>query len=105
MNKLYSRGLAKNYLKNILCVFSGSMKYAVYPSGFIKENPAQYVKMPRIEYSKAETDKKIITVSEFSDIIQHFPEDNRYHIIFMILSWNPKNAKQQSYLSDRPYLN
>lgn len=84
INRLYSRGLAKNYLNNIIAVLSGSLKYAVYPAEFIKSNPASYVKIPRCEHSKLETDHKTITQSEFSDIITRFPEDNRYNILFMI---------------------
>ncbi|WP_275891344.1 tyrosine-type recombinase/integrase [Ruminococcus sp. OA3] len=84
MNKLYAKGLAKNYLKNIHAVLLGSFKYAVYPCGYLKDNPMQYVHLPKCAYSKAETDKKIITPDEFSQIITRFPEGSRYHILFMI---------------------
>jgi integrase len=84
MNKLLAKGLAKTYLKGIHALLSGSLKYAVFPAGFIKENPMQYVKMPRCEHKKTNTNRRVITQSEFSDITTRFPNDNRYNILFMI---------------------
>lgn len=84
INKLYAKGLAKNYLKNIHAVLSGAFKHAVFPAGFIKDNPMQYVKMPKCEHKKSDTDRRVITPAEFSEITTKFPQNNRYNIIFMI---------------------
>lgn len=84
INKLHAKGLAKNYLKNICAVLSGSLKYAVYPAKYIKENPMTYVSMPRCTSKKSDTDRRIISADEFKTITERFPEGNRYHTLFMI---------------------
>lgn len=84
MNKLHAKGLAKTYLVNIHAVLSGSFKYAVFPAGFLKDNPMQYVKLPRCKHRKKDTDRRVITPAEFSEIVKRFPEHDRYYILFMI---------------------
>ncbi|MGC4020404.1 MAG: tyrosine-type recombinase/integrase [Muricomes sp.] len=84
MNKLHAKGLSRTYLKNIHALLSGALKYAVYPAGFIKSNPMEYVKMPRCEHRKSDTDRRVISQDEFSEITTRFPEDNRYNILFML---------------------
>lgn len=84
MNKLYAKGLSKNYLSNIYGVLSGSLRYAVHPAGYIKENPMQFVRMPRCTHSKADTDRRVISKNEFDEILKRFPTGDRYHILFML---------------------
>lgn len=114
MNKLHAKGLSKTYLKGIHALLSGTFKYAVFPAGFIKENPMQYVKMPRCEHKKADTDRRVITPAEFSDITTRFPENDRYNILFMIcyytgfriaectgLTWDRVDFKAGTIMVDR----
>lgn len=77
-------GLSKSHLSNIHKVLSGSMKYAVHPGGFIRENPMAYVKMPKYEHSKEEADKKIVSQEDFSKIIERFPEGSNFYVPLMI---------------------
>ncbi len=84
VNGKYLSGLSKNHLTNIMTVLSGSIKYAVHPCKFIKDNPMQYVKYPKYEHTKLETDHKVITSDEFNRIIERFPNGTTFHIAIMI---------------------
>lgn len=114
LNKLYAKGLSKNYLNNIYGVLSGSLRYAVHPAGYIKENPMQFVRMPRCVHSKSDTDKQIISKSDFDEILKRFPAGNRYHILFLIcyytglriaectgLTWDRIDLKNKTITIDR----
>jgi hypothetical protein len=57
INQKYLSGYSKNHLTNMITVLSGSFKYAVHPCKFIKENPMQYVKHPKYEHSKKDTEQ------------------------------------------------
>ena len=84
MNTLYANGLSRSYLKDILCVLSGALGYAVYPLKYIKENPTSGIKLPKCAAPKKETNRKIISNQEFLQILDYFKPGNPYRIIFMI---------------------
>lgn len=84
INNKYLSGVSKHHLTNIMTVLSGSLKYAVHPCKFIKDNPMQYVKYPKYEHSKLEIDHKIITPEEFDRIIERFPAGTTFYIPIMI---------------------
>ena len=80
-NGKYLQGYSKNSLKNFFGVLSKALKMAVYPYQFIKENPMQYVELPKVEEKKkANYDLKIITMEEFNRIIERFPEGSSFYI-------------------------
>ena len=81
LNAKYRNGYTKNSIGNFYGVLSGALKMAVYPYQFIKENPMQYVNMPKIqEKKKSNDDLKIITKSQFDKIIERFPEGSNFYI-------------------------
>jgi len=84
VNAKYLTGISKNHLVNVLTVLNGSVKYAVHPCQFIKDNPMQYVKFPKYEHSKIETDHKIISNDNFNRIIERFPFGSTFYIPLMI---------------------
>lgn len=84
MNEKSNHGFSKSYLVNMLTVLSGSFKAAVYPYEFIRDNPMQYVKLPKNNNRKYDTDRKVITSDEFKKIIERFPEGNTFHIPLLI---------------------
>jgi integrase len=84
VNEKYLFGYSKNHLVNILTVLNGSVKYAVHPCMFIKENPMYYVKRPKYEHTKLETNHKIIAKDDFSQIIERFPFGSTFHVPLMI---------------------
>ncbi len=84
VNEKVMQGFSKNYLVNIMSVLSGSFKAAVYPYKFIKENPMLYVKLPKNENIKEETNRKVINQDEFKQIIERFPQGNTFFIPLQI---------------------
>lgn len=84
INSKYINGYSKNYLGNMMNVLKGSIKYAVHPLMFIQNNPGDYIKMPKYEHSKLETNRKVITQEEFKLISERFPEGSTFYIPIMI---------------------
>jgi integrase len=84
INKKYLTGISKNYLGNIFAVLNSALKYAVYPCSFIRDNPMQYVSMPRYEHSKIVENKKMISIDTFNTIIERFPVGTTFHIMLML---------------------
>ena len=85
LNALYANGgLASSYIKNIMTLISGAFDYAVHPSGFIKDNPAKYIRYPKIASKKSDINRRVITKNEFTQISDYFAPGSRYRIVFMI---------------------
>lgn len=84
INNKYLSGYSRHYLVNIITVLNGAFKYAVYPGNFIKENPMQYVKIPKYEHSKLEIDRTVLSIEDFNTIINRFPLGSPYYIPIMI---------------------
>lgn len=81
INNKYLQGYSKNTLSSFYGVLSKALKMAVYPYQFIKENPMQYVELPKVEEKKKDKDDlKIITIEEFNRIIERFPEGSSFYI-------------------------
>lgn len=83
INKKYINGISKSMLKRIFSVLNLSLKYAVHPCKYIKENPMQYVTMPKYETNNTEK-IKTITVKEFYMILDRFSKDTDYYLPLVI---------------------
>ena len=84
LTQFYKDGFKKNTLKGLKGVLSGALKYAVYPCGFIKENPMNYVKLPKYDVQEDSTDVKCITNEQFQKIITRFNPSSCYYLPLMI---------------------
>lgn len=85
LNKKSLNGLKKNTISNFYGVLSGSLRMAVYPYKLIKENPMQYVTMPKYpENRNPNTNLKIITLEDFKKIINRFSEGSSFYIPLQI---------------------
>lgn len=85
LNYKKRNGLSKSSITNFYGVLSGALKYSVYPCNYIKENPMQYVNIPKYDESQKEAnDLKIITVEEFTQIINRFPMGSSFYIPLQI---------------------
>jgi len=81
LNKKYLEGYTKNSVSGFYGVLSGALRMAVYPYQLIKENPMQYVSMPKYdEKKKDKKDLKILTLEDFKRIIDRFPEGSTFYI-------------------------
>lgn len=85
INDLKKGGYSKSTITSILVVFSSSMKYAIEPMRYIKENPCQYVRIGKVE--KPARKREIISDEDFDRIIEMFPFGHRYHLLLQ-LGWH-----------------
>ncbi|MEG0133064.1 MAG: tyrosine-type recombinase/integrase [Clostridium sp.] len=85
INKKYLSGLSKSSINNFYGVLSGALKTAVHPYQFIKENPMQYVKLPKDTKTKNSKDiLKIISIDDYNKIIDRFPIGSSFYIPLQI---------------------
>ena len=84
VNNLYvEKAFSKNFMHNILKVLKGSFKYACDVVGFIKENPALKVKMPK--YDVPDDDPAhIFTNEEINMILNRFK--NNHAMYYAVLT-------------------
>ena len=85
INSKYINGYAKSTLSNHYGLLSIALKSAVHPYGYIKDNPMQYVNMPKYnDLKNSQTVNKIISKDDFSKIITRFNEDSNFYIPLQI---------------------
>ena len=86
LNKKSINGFSKNTVSSFYGLLSGSLKYAVYPMKYIKENPMTYVHMPRYDilHKKDSTELKIISLTDFNRMIERFPIGSSFYIPLQI---------------------
>lgn len=82
LNDLKERGYSKRHIVNIHSTLSNALKYAIYPLQYIKTNPAQYVKIPKIEREPRQ--RIILSAENWDQIIKRFPFGNKYHVPLVI---------------------
>lgn len=74
------KGLSKGMISNSLACLSGALNYAVQPCHYIKYNPCDYVKIPKIPVNRdaqAKTDY-ILPIEEWETIIARFSNTHFY---------------------------
>lgn len=85
INQKYLSGLSRSSIDSFHGVLSGALKSAVYPYQFIKENPMQYVKLPKDNTSKSSKENlKIISIKDYNRIINRFPVGSNFYIPLQI---------------------
>lgn len=83
INALYvEKGYSKNFMKNIIKVLKGSLGYACDVVGFIKENPATKVKLPKYEHNE-EDPAHIFTKEEVNIILERFKNNRCMYYAFL----------------------
>lgn len=84
INKKYKENYSQNTLQVLKNILHRSLKSAVYPYKHIRENPMQYVSIPKTK-TKTESNKvKTITLDEFNQILNIFPQDSFQRIVLLI---------------------
>ena len=79
------QGYSRSMVKNTLSCLSGALGYAVYPCRYIKYNPCDYVRIPKIvmpEKAKAHTEY-ICVKEDFAAIIERFGPDSNFYMPLM----------------------
>lgn len=86
---LYSKkdqGLSKSMVKNMLACLSGAFNYAVLPCKYIKSNPCNYVRLPRmsVDRSTQEYIDYICKKEDFNKICERFPSGSNFYTALML---------------------
>lgn len=85
INDKHREGLSRKTLSIFHTVLQGALKQAVYPYKLLRENPMQYVKLPRKENIKTtEADLKILPMSSIKKIIDFLDTSNTFYMPFHI---------------------
>lgn len=83
INSIYvEKGFSKNFLKNILKVLKGSLGYANDVVGFIKENPAIKVRLPKYDVPE-EDPAHIFSKKEIDMILERFKNSHCIYYAFL----------------------
>lgn len=79
------QGYSWNMVKNTLSCMSGALGYAVYPCKYIKYNPCDYVRVPKIAMSKStkEHTEYICGKEYFAAIIERFGPCSNFYVPLM----------------------
>lgn len=79
INRIYvEKGFSKNFLKNILKVLKTSFAYATDVVGFVKENPAIKVRLPKYDIPDADP-AHIFTKEEIDMILNRFKKNHAFY--------------------------
>ncbi len=81
-NDLKMQGFARKTISTIISLFNEALNYAVEPMHYITANPMQYVKIPKVE--KPPRERIVLSMEDWSRIIERFPFGTKYHIALMI---------------------
>lgn len=86
MNDLGDTSLAKHSVEIILTVLRKGFKMAVFPYQLIKENPGNYVEMPKYDQhvGKTRSDLRIITMKQYQQILAVTPFSNPFNVPLQI---------------------
>lgn len=79
VNNIYvEKGFSKNFLKNILKVLKTSFGYATDVVGFVKENPALKVRLPKYDIPESDP-AHIFTKEEITMILDRFKNNHAFY--------------------------
>lgn len=84
VNQKYATGLKKSTLVGIMGVLTGSLKYAVVPSKMLQSSPAEYVKLPRMQASRSEVNRTVISMDDFSRMLDRFGKGDPFRYALLI---------------------
>lgn len=86
-NDLGDSGLKKHTVEIIGTVVKSGFKMAVFPYQIIKENPAQYIRMPRFTDEDDRITRqslKIISLEQYNQLLDMFPPAHPFHMPLVI---------------------
>lgn len=73
------KGLSMNTVKIVRKCLSKAFDYAIYPCGYLSENPVRLTHMPKYEIEQVNP-HVLISKKDFKKIIKRFPFGTRHHI-------------------------
>ena len=81
-NELKLNGFSKSHLVGIITTLSAALDYAIEPLHYLKENPARFVKFPKVE--RPPKQRIVLSLEDWQRIIDRFPAGSRFHLPLMI---------------------
>lgn len=114
INSKYQEGYSLTTIRMMKTLLYSTLKYAIFPCQYIKENPVQYIKIPKKKEEQATNlmKDKVISKEQFEKIIENL--DPCYHLVYLIayytgcregeilaLTWNDINFKTQEISIDK----
>ena len=84
INQKSTTGLSRAHMKNILCVITGSLKYAVVPSKLLTSSPAEYIKLPKNLAARRDTNRTVVSVEDFGRMLERFKKGNPFRYALLI---------------------
>lgn len=84
VNNKFVSGLKKTTLVNIIGVLSGSLSYAVLPAQFLQSSPAEHLRYPKVSTERADVNRTIISLDDFTRMIERFEKGNPFRYALMI---------------------
>ena len=108
INSFFKDGYSKSTVSGILSILTASFKKAVFPYQFIKDNPAQYVILPKYNNTDKDIKEKVISKEDFNKLANACA-DTAFYIPLMIayytglrlgeclgLTWDNIDFKEQT---------
>lgn len=84
VNQKFLCGLKKTTLTGIMAVLCGSLKYAVIPGKFIQSSPAEYIRYPKLESNRYDTNRVVVSTDDFNRMLERFPIGNPFRYALLI---------------------
>lgn len=84
LNDKFKEGYSKDTLIGYKGLLTGALRRAVHPYEYIKENPMQYVTIPRYDSSKIDDTVKTISLDDYYKILRKFPNGHKLNIPIQI---------------------
>ena len=83
INSKYQEGYSLATIKMMKTILYSALKYAIFPCQYIKENPIQYIKIPKKKEQPANpVESKVVSKEQFKKIIETL--NPCYHLIYLI---------------------
>lgn len=119
VNDLFKEGYAKQSLEIFASVVNNALRHAVHPWGYLKDNPMQYVIMPKYDVRKrTEKDLKILPVESLRKINNYLTEGHPLEIPFRLglhtglrvsevcgLTWERIDLERRTLVIDQAMIN
>ncbi len=91
INSLFKSGCNKGTLKIISSILTFSFKKAVFPYQFIKDNPAQYITLPKYDTTAKSVRERVISKEDFEKLSLAC-KDTEYYTPLMIMYYTGLRA-------------
>ena len=87
VHQLVKKGLAHRTITSIIVIFSGALKYAVYPAQLIQTNPISYIKVPNNTPDKV-IHRVVVSNEQLMTLVSDYQDDKDATVIIILLLYH-----------------